>query len=63
MCNLSYMILEKGIEQGIEQGICEKRKKVVREMLLDHQPYALIKKYTDASDEEIKQMEDCLLVK
>lgn len=63
MCNLSYMILEKGIEQGIEQGICEKRKKVVREMLLDHQPYALIKKYTDASDEEIKQMEDCLFVK
>lgn len=54
MCNLSYIILE----EGIEKGVYEKKKQVVREMLLDQQPYALIKKYTGATEEEIKQIEE-----
>ena len=70
MCNLSYGIfergmkegIEQGIERGIERGVQKKQKKVIREMLLDHQPYALIMKYTDASEEEIKEVENDLLV-
>lgn len=61
MCNLSYIIWEEGIEKGIERGISENRKKVVREMLLDHQPYHLIRKYTDASEDEIRQIEEELM--
>lgn len=59
MCNLSYGILEEGIEQGVEQG----RKSIIREMLMDRQAPALIKKYTGASDAEIKQVEEELLVR
>ena len=73
MCNLSYIILEEGMEkgreegiakgreEGMEKGIYEKKKQVVCEMLLDHQPYALIKKYAGATEEEIKQIEEELL--
>lgn len=55
MCNLSYAILERGIEEG--------KRSVIREMLLDRQSYSLIQKYTGASDEEIRAVEEALLVK
>lgn len=55
MCNLSYGILEEGIEQGIAS--------VIKEMLLDKQSYSLIRKYTGATDEEIKRIEESLTVK
>lgn len=62
MCNLSYGILEEGIEEGIERGIKQGRKNVIREMLLDHQSYSLIRKYTGAAEEEIRKIEKELLV-
>lgn len=63
MCNLSYGILEEGIEEGIEQGIAQGIESVISEMLFDGQPYFLIRKYTGATDEEIKRIEDSLGVK
>lgn len=63
MCNLSYIILEKGLAKGREEGIKESKKNMIREMLLDHQEYALIKKYANVSEKEIQQVEAELLVK
>ena len=54
MCNLSYGIFERGMK--------EEKQRVIREMLLDHQPYDLIMKYTAASREEIQAIEEELLV-
>lgn len=53
MGHLSDGIWEKGIEQGMQ----EKRNNVIREMLRDNQPYALIRRYTGASDEDIRSVE------
>lgn len=55
MCNLSYEILEDGIKQGISG--------VIKEMLLDHQTYIQIKKYTGASESTIKEIEESLSAK
>ena len=71
MCNLSYIILEEGMEKGLEkgreegikEGIKESKRNMVREMLLDHQEYALIRRYAGVTDEEIKQVEEELLVR
>lgn len=60
MCNLSYGILQEGIEQGIERGIVQGIGAVIREMLLDHQTYAQIKKYTGASENTIREIENSL---
>lgn len=59
MCNLSYGILEEGIEQGAKR----ERTCFIKEMLRDHQSHALIRKYTGATDEEIKKIEDSLIIK
>ncbi len=50
-------------EEGIKEGIKESKRNMVREMLLDHQEYALIRRYADVTDEEIKQVEEELLVR
>lgn len=63
MCNLSYGILEEGIEQGIELGMKKGLANFVKEMLFDHQPYSLIRKYTGATDDEIKKIEESLVIK
>lgn len=75
MCNLSYGILEegikegiekgleKGLEEGMEKGLKEARKSVIREMLIDRQNHELIKKYTGASADEIKEVELELLTR
>lgn len=56
MCNLSYGILEEGVEKGRE----EERKAIICEMLRDHQSYEQIRKYTNASVDEIKHIEETL---
>lgn len=54
--------IEKGIKKGILQGIQENRNNVIQEMLRDNQPYTLIRKYTGASDEDIRQIEEKLIM-
>lgn len=51
MFDLSYRIEECGIEKGIELG----RLSLIRHMLSQQMPVEDIKKYTGASDEEIKK--------
>lgn len=67
MCDLSYGIeergIEKGIKQGIEQGIEQGRLSLIQNMLLQHMPVEDIKKYSGATDEEIRKAEENLCVK
>lgn len=54
MFDLSYGIEERGIEKGIELG----RLSFIRHMLSQQMPVEDIKKYSGASDEEIKKAEE-----
>lgn len=54
MFDLSYRIEECGIEKGIEL----RRLSLIRHMLSQQMPVEDIKKYTGASDEEIKKAEE-----
>lgn len=67
MCDLSYGIeergIEKGIEKGIEQGIEQGRLGLIQNMILQHMPVEDIKKYSGATDEEIRKAEENLCVK
>ena len=53
-------IEEEARETGMAEGRAEGRAFTIRAMLLDHQSSELIKKYTGASDEEIKQVKEQL---
>lgn len=55
MCDLSYGIEERGIEKG--------RLSLIQNMLLQHMPVEDIKKYSGATDEEIRKAEENLCVK
>ena len=55
MCDLSYGIEERGIEKG--------RISLIQNMLLQHMPVEDIKKYSGATDEEIRKAEENLCVK
>lgn len=63
MCDLSYGIEERGIEKGIEQGIEQGRIGLIQNMLLQHMPVEDIKKYSGATDEEIRKAKENLCVK
>ena len=63
MCNLSYGIEERGIEKGLEQGIEKGRLSLIQNMLMQHMSAEDIKKYSGATDEEIKKAEEMLCVK
>lgn len=54
---------EEGMRIGIQQGIQQTKITVICEMLLDHQSYDKIIKYTGASEAEIKLAEESLTEK
>ena len=64
MLDLSYGIeergIEKGLEQGLEQGIEQGRLGLIQNMLLQHMSAEDIKKYSGATDEEIKKAQEIL---
>lgn len=47
----------ENFQEGMEQGMSQGRERVAREMLADHMPMELIKKYSELSEEKILQLQ------
>ena len=52
----------EGREEGREEGRTEERMANIRNMLADHVPHDKIKQYTNATDAEIAEAEEEMLV-
>lgn len=60
MCNLSDLVIERGVEQGIEQGIEsgieQKSYNLAQMMIREEEPTDKIMRYTGYSLEKIKEI-------
>ena len=56
MCNLSDLVIERGIEQGIESGIEQKSYNLAQMMIREAEPTDKIMRYTGYSLEKIKEI-------
>lgn len=56
MCNLSDLVIERGIEQGIESGIEQKSYNLAQMMIREAEPTDKIMRYTGYSLEKIKEL-------
>ena len=56
MCNLSEGIEQEGIRKGMKSGDLSRAIKVAKEMIKDGMSIEVIKRYTDLSAEDIKQL-------
>ena len=67
MCDVAERLENKGRaegrEEGREEGRTEERMANIRNMLADHVPHDKIKQYTHATDAEIAEAEEEMLVK
>ena len=63
MCDVAERLENKGRAEGREEGRTEERMANIRNMLADHVPHDKIKQYTNATDAEIAEAEEEMLVK
>ena len=55
--------LAEGLAEGRAEGRAEGQKAIIQNMLADHVPHDKIKQYTHATDAEIAEAEEEMLVK
>ena len=63
MCDVAERLENKGRAEGRTEGRTEERMANIRNMLADHVPHDKIKQYTHATDAEIAEAEEEMLVK
>ncbi len=63
MCDVAERLENKGRAEGREEGRTEERMANIRNMLADHVPHDKIKQYTHATDAEIAEAKEDMLVK
>lgn len=60
MCNLSEVVLERGIEEGIEQGIKQGQRQIIEKMLKKGKTAEEIADLCDISVEIVKETEESI---
>ena len=56
IADFERQIMEKGFQEGFQKGMLEKTREIVRLMLVDGEPERDVRRYTDLSSEEIRQI-------
>ena len=62
ICDVAERLENNGRAEGREEGRTEERMANIRNMLADHVPHDKIKQYTNATDAEIAEAEEEMLV-
>ena len=56
IADFEQQIMQKGFQKGFQEGMLEKAREFARLMLGDGRPEQEVRRYTDLSSEEIRQI-------